>query len=98
MVKKETIYKMSSNGQIIVEENAIEEKSLPNEEKSLANKIINEALRILENELTFSSEVNREYNDTNKFQATLTNSPAAGNPTKWIPINDNGIIRYFPVW
>lgn len=29
---------------------------------------------------------------------TLTNAPAAGNPTKWIPINDNGTIRYMPAW
>lgn len=29
---------------------------------------------------------------------TLTNAPAAGNPTKWIPINDNGTIRYIPAW
>lgn len=30
--------------------------------------------------------------------ATLTNGPAAGNPTKWIPINDNGTTRYIPTW
>jgi hypothetical protein len=30
--------------------------------------------------------------------ATLTNSPAAGNPTKWVPINDNGTTRYVPAW
>ena len=30
--------------------------------------------------------------------ATLTNAPAATNPTKWIPINDNGTIRYIPAW
>lgn len=30
--------------------------------------------------------------------ATLTNAPAAGNPTKWIPINDNGTTRYIPAW
>lgn len=29
---------------------------------------------------------------------TLTNAPTAGNPTKWIPINDNGTIRYIPAW
>lgn len=29
---------------------------------------------------------------------TLTNSPTAGNPTKWIPINDNGTIRNIPTW
>jgi hypothetical protein len=29
---------------------------------------------------------------------TITNAPAAGNPTKWIGINDNGTIRYIPSW
>ncbi len=29
---------------------------------------------------------------------TLLNAPAAGNPTKWIPINDNGTTRYIPSW
>jgi hypothetical protein len=29
---------------------------------------------------------------------TLLNAPAAGNPTKWIPINDNGTTRYIPCW
>jgi len=28
----------------------------------------------------------------------LTNAPAAGNPTKWIPIDDNGTTRYIPAW
>lgn len=30
--------------------------------------------------------------------ATLTNAPAVGNPTKWIPISDNGTTRYIPCW
>ena len=29
---------------------------------------------------------------------TLTNAPTAGNPTKWIAINDNGTSRYIPTW
>lgn len=29
---------------------------------------------------------------------TLANAPASGNPTKWIPINDNGTTRYIPAW
>lgn len=29
---------------------------------------------------------------------TLTNAPTAGDPTKWIPINDNGTTRYIPAW
>ena len=30
--------------------------------------------------------------------ATITNGPIAGNPTKWVPINDNGTIRNIPAW
>lgn len=30
--------------------------------------------------------------------ATMTNGPTAGNPTKWIPINDNGTTRNIPAW
>lgn len=29
---------------------------------------------------------------------TLTNAPAVGNPTKWIPVDDNGTTRYIPAW
>lgn len=29
---------------------------------------------------------------------TLTNAPAAGNPTKWIEVDDNGTIRKIPAW
>lgn len=29
---------------------------------------------------------------------TITNAPSAGNPTKWIPIDDNGTTRYVPAW
>lgn len=29
---------------------------------------------------------------------TLANAPVAGNPTKWVPINDNGTTRYIPAW
>lgn len=29
---------------------------------------------------------------------TLGNAPTAGNPTKWIPIDDAGTTRYIPAW
>lgn len=29
---------------------------------------------------------------------TLTNAPTAGNPTKWVAIDDNGTTRYIPAW
>ena len=32
------------------------------------------------------------------YLATLGNSPIAGNPSKWIKIDDNGTIRYIPTW
>jgi len=30
--------------------------------------------------------------------ATLLNAPLAGNPTKWVSINDNGVTRFIPCW
>lgn len=29
---------------------------------------------------------------------TLLNAPTSSNPTKWIPIDDNGTVRYLPAW
>ena len=29
---------------------------------------------------------------------TLANAPAAGDPTKWVAIDDNGVTRYVPAW
>lgn len=29
---------------------------------------------------------------------TLLNAPAAGDPTKWVAIDDNGTARYIPTW
>ncbi len=29
---------------------------------------------------------------------TLANAPIAGNPTVWIPIDDNGTLRHIPAW
>lgn len=29
---------------------------------------------------------------------TITNAPAAGNPTKWMAVDDNGTTRYVPSW
>ncbi len=37
-------------------------------------------------------------NGAGALTGTLTNSPATGNPTKWIPVDDNGTTRYIPAW
>ena len=37
-------------------------------------------------------------NGAGALLGTLANSPVAGNPTKWVPINDNGTTRYIPTW
>lgn len=30
--------------------------------------------------------------------ATLTNAPVSGNPSKWVPVDDQGTTRYLPLW
>lgn len=37
-------------------------------------------------------------NGAGSSAGTLTNAPAVGNPTKWMPVNDNGTTRYVPAW
>ena len=29
---------------------------------------------------------------------TLLNAPSGGNPSKWVPIDDNGVTRFVPTW
>ena len=46
-----------------------------------------------------ASSVGTAYtNNAAAAAATIANAPVAGNPTKWIPINDNGTIRNIPAW
>jgi len=37
-------------------------------------------------------------NGAGSSAGTLTNAPAAGSPTKWIAIDDNGTVRHIPAW
>jgi hypothetical protein len=37
-------------------------------------------------------------NNAGAAVGTLNNSPAAGDPTKWLKIDDNGVTRRFPTW
>jgi hypothetical protein len=37
-------------------------------------------------------------NGASSSTGTLTNAPSAGNPTKWIAIDDNGTTRHIPAW
>lgn len=37
-------------------------------------------------------------NGAGSGSGTLTNAPSAGNPTKWIAIDDGGTTRYIPAW
>ena len=32
------------------------------------------------------------------FVGTLNNAPVAGDPTKWASLNDNGTVRFIPLW
>jgi len=54
--------------------------------------------QLLSSSVTFLQSLVALNNGAAANTATLTNAPAAGNPTKWIPINDNGTTRYIPTW
>lgn len=47
---------------------------------------------------TFHTTSTALTNGAGAAAGTITNAPIAGNPTKWIGINDNGTIRYIPAW
>jgi hypothetical protein len=54
---------------------------------------------IMTNSAAFMIGSNTAYaNGAAASAATFTNAPAAGNPTKWIPINDAGVTRYVPAF
>jgi hypothetical protein len=51
------------------------------------------------NSATFMSRTATAYNNgAGASTATFTNAPLAGNPTKWIPVDDNGTTRYVPAF
>ncbi len=54
---------------------------------------------IFTNNATYFHRTNTTLTDGAAAQAgTLLNAPVAGNPTKWISIDDNGTPRYIPAW
>lgn len=53
---------------------------------------------ITDNTATLISSSVALNNGAGALAGTLLNSPVAGNPTKWISINDNGTTRYVPIW
>lgn len=53
--------------------------------------IMNNASFLMRNKTSWS-------NGAAASAGTLTNAPAIGNPTKWIPVDDNGTTRYVPAW
>lgn len=54
---------------------------------------------IYTNAATFMIRTKTSYtNGAGASAATIANAPAVGNPTKWIPVDDNGTTRYIPAW
>lgn len=58
---------------------------------SVGQLIINNAAFMIRTKTAFT-------NGAAAATGTLTNAPAAGNPTKWIAIDDNGTTRQIPAW
>ena len=59
---------------------------------TVAATLTNNTTNFLSNSVTLTNYAGAA--NVNNF----TNSPVAGNPTKWIGINDNGTIRRIPTW
>jgi hypothetical protein len=54
---------------------------------------------IYTNAATFMTRTKTSWSDgSSSHIGTMTNAPAATNPTKWIPVDDNGTTRYIPAW
>lgn len=54
---------------------------------------------IYTNAATFMIRTKTSYtNGAAAGAGTITTAPTAGNPTKWIPVDDNGTTRYIPAW
>ena len=61
----------------------------------------NSGSQYIELDATGTNLINTTYalgNGAASSTGTITNAPAVGNPTKWIPINDNGTTRHIPAW
>lgn len=54
---------------------------------------------VFTNDATFALRSKASMNDGSAGNlGTLGNAPAAGNPTKWVPYDDNGTTRFIPMW
>lgn len=54
---------------------------------------------VFTNDATFIIRTNTTLTNNAAAQiATITNGPTAGNPTKWIGVDDNGTTRFIPAW
>ena len=54
--------------------------------------------QVIVHDATFHRTLTTMTNGAASNTGTLTNAPVAGNPTKWVPVNDNGTTRYVPMW
>lgn len=64
----------------------------------VAKRIITDS-SITSGDTTALIRTSRTMSDGASIQAaTLSNAPIAGNPTKWLPIDDHGVTRYIPAW
>lgn len=69
--------------------------SITGKPTTIAGYGITNGLEILAGKITAITPVN---NGAAGLAGTLLNSPLVGNPTKWIPFDDNGTVRYIPSW
>lgn len=74
---------------------AINWSAITNTPTTLSGYGITDAIHVVAGAITIVGTVN---DGSGAFTGTLTNSPGAGPPSKWLTIDDNGTPRYIPVW
>lgn len=66
--------------------------------KTTLNQMVTAINNIVAAKLATGVVVTGQTNGAASSAGTLTNAPAAGNPTFWLPITVNGVVKKVPCW
>jgi len=80
---------------VINEAGTVTWASITGKPTTLAGYGITDAVKVESSAVTWAQPT---ANGAGAAAGTLTNAPTAGNPTKWLKIDDNGVTRYIPTW
>lgn len=94
----------SAGGLVVISKGSVNDYTHLNQAGNLAFRIpagsqnLEVGANIIQNGGTVASSISNFDGTVFGLTATLGNSPVAGDPTKWLVVNDNGTLRRFPSW